>query len=155
MVSELSDVVASVTVAGFTSVAAPPAALKTRILDSLATLPVRQEPEGLVATDPAGLIQWVNGGFTAMCGYSLEELKGRKPGHVLQGPDTDRAAVDRIRAALRAGRDCRETLVNYHKDGTRYRADVRIAPILDDDDKPLWFVARERKLADLDPAPAR
>lgn len=155
MVFGMGKVVASITVAGSSSTAAPPATLKARILDSLASLPVRQEPEGLVVTDPAGQIQWVNSGFTAMCGYSLEELKGRKPGHVLQGPDTDPVAVECIRAALRAGRDCRETLMNYHKDGSRYRVAVRIAPILDDDARPLWFVARERKLEDSVPTPVR
>ncbi|MEO6245715.1 MAG: PAS domain-containing protein [Opitutaceae bacterium] len=127
---------------------AAPAALKERVFASLGKLPPRVVQEGLVATDPGGLIQWVNADFTAMCGYSLTELKGRKPGHVLQGRDTDMAAVARIRAALRAGRGCRESLVNYHKDGSRYRVDVRITAILDDDAKPLWFVARERLLAE-------
>lgn len=145
----LGEVAASVAVAGAAKVAAPPPDLKARILDSLASRPGRPEPEGLVVADPDGQIQWVNPGFTMMCGYTLEELKGRKPGHVLQGPETDPAAVGRIREALRSGRECRETLVNYHKNGSPYRVNVRIAPILDDDAKPLWFVARERKVADL------
>jgi hypothetical protein len=38
--------------------------------------------------------------------------------------------------------------VNYHKDGTPYRADVRIMPILDNAGQTLWFVAKERKLAE-------
>jgi PAS domain S-box-containing protein len=104
------------------------------------------EPESLVATGPDGLVLWVNDAFTTMCGYSLEELKGRKPGQLLQGADTDPAAVGRIRDSLRVRRACRESLVNYHKNGTRYRVDVRISPILDDEGQPLWFVAKERKL---------
>jgi PAS domain S-box-containing protein len=154
-VEELRNVVTAIAVPRLASVAAPPAALKARILSSIATLPPRAEPDALVATDSAGQIHWVSDSFTAMCGYSLAELKGRKPGHILQGPGTDPAAVERIRAALRAGRACRETLVNYHKDGTRYRADVQIAPILDDEEKPLWFVARERKLPEVEAASAR
>jgi len=39
--------------------------------------------------------------------------------------------------------------LNYHKDGTRYRAEVSITPILDDTRSPLWFVARERRLPEL------
>jgi hypothetical protein len=84
----------------------------------------------------------------------LDELRGRRPGQLLQGPGTDRAAVERIRVALRARRPCREELVNYHKDGSAYRADVQIMPVLDDDGNPLWFVAKERLLAG-DPIPAR
>ena len=38
--------------------------------------------------------------------------------------------------------------MNYHKDGSSYLADIRIMPVLDDEGQPLWFVARERLLAD-------
>ncbi len=143
-VTELQDVVAAVVMASVTPVV-PSGQLKARLLGALDGLPP-VEPEGWVATDPAGLVEWVNPAFMAMCGYSLEELKGRKPGHLLQGPDTDPATVERIRGALRARRACRETLVNYHKDGSRYGVEVSIDPILDDEGQPLWFVARERKL---------
>jgi PAS domain S-box-containing protein len=127
----------------------PPAALKARILASLDLQPAKDEPEAVVVTGPDRLVHWINPAFTAMCGYSLEELRGRKPGALLQGRETDLEAVGRIREALREKRPCRETLVNYHKDGSAYRVDLRIAPVLDDEGSPLWFVARERKLADL------
>lgn len=145
-VAGLQDVVTTVVMTAVPRVA-PPAQLKARllaVLDGLAPV----EPEGWVATGPTGLVEWVNPAFMAMCGYSLEELKGRKPGHLLQGPDTDPAVVERIRLALRARSACRETLVNYHKDGSRYRVEVSIDPILDDEGQPLWLVARERKLPD-------
>lgn len=147
-VERLCALVAADTLAGAGAAPAPPAALKARLLGELERRPARPEPTGLVVTDARGLVEWVNPAFTAMCGHSLAELKGRKPGHVLQGPETDRAAVDRIRAALRGRQACRETVLNYHKDGTKYRAEVNIMPILDDAGEPLWFVAKERKLAD-------
>jgi len=137
------------TVAGLAAEAppvAPPAGLKARLLAAVAALPAPAEPEALVVTDPGGLVLWVNPAFTAMCGYSLAELRGRKPGELLQGPATDAAAVQRIRESVQARRACRETLVNYHKDGSRYRAEVRIAPVLADGGEPLWFVAKERKV---------
>jgi PAS domain S-box-containing protein len=124
----------------------PPAELKSRILAGLSAPPPRPEPEALVVTTADGRLEWVNAAFTALCGHTLPELKGRKPGEVLQGPGTDPAAVERIRQAVRAGRPCRETLLNYHKDGTSYRADIRIMPVRDDDGRPLWFVARERRV---------
>lgn len=147
-VAGLQEAVAAMAMTQATPFAAPPAVLKTRLLEAVETLPPRLEPEAMVATTPEGLIEWVNPAFTALCGFSLEELKGRKPGHLLQGPETDPAAVERIRESLRTRRACRETLVNYHKDGTRYRAEVRISPVLGDDGQPLWFVARERKVPD-------
>ncbi len=128
--------------------ATPPAdaAAKLRLMESLDGHPRQTEPDGFVVTGPDGLVEWVNPAFTAMCGYSLEELKGRKPGQALQGPETDPASVQRIREAVRDRRPCCETLANYHKDGTLYRVNVAITPILDDAGEPLWFVAREKEL---------
>jgi len=146
-VAGLQDVVATLVMARVAPVAAPPATLKSRLLSAAEDLMSRPEPDALVVTQPDGRLEWANSVFTAMCGYSLAELQGRKPGHLLQGPETDPAVVQRIRASLRANQACRETLLNYHKDGTRYRADVRIMPVLDDEGRPLWFVAKERKLA--------
>lgn len=123
---------------------APPARLRSRLLHALERTPREHGPDAMVVTTPAGLVEWVNPEFMAMCGHSLADLKGRKPGQLLQGPATDPATVARIRAAVRERRHCRETIVNYHKDGSTYRADVRISPVLDDAGEPLWFVARER-----------
>ncbi len=148
LVDGLREVVTAITLADAGTTAAPPAALKARLLGEFDRLPPKPEPAGLVVTDARGLVEWVNPAFIAMCGHSLAELKGHKPGHVLQGPETDRVAVDRIRTALRERQSCRETVVNYHKDGTKYRAEVNIMPILDDAGEPLCFVARERKLAE-------
>jgi PAS domain S-box-containing protein len=148
LVVSLQKVVAEMTLAKARSAAAPSGALKNRILRTLDSKPPLPGPEALVVTDADGLIEWVNPAFTAMCGYALDELRGRKAGHLLQGPGTDRAAVERIRVALRTRQPHRTKLVNYHKDGTRYCADIRIAPILDDSGEPLWFVARERKVTE-------
>jgi PAS domain S-box-containing protein len=89
-------------------------------------------------------VQWVNPAFTAMCGYSIDELRGKSLGPILQGKRTDLAAVSRMRSAIHALRPCRETLVNYHKEGWPYWVDIEITPILDDERQPRWFVARER-----------
>jgi len=152
-VAGLLAIMTTVALAEAARVKAPPAKLKARILGAIHAHPQLVEPEALVVADARGLVEWINPVFTAMCGFSLGELRGRKPGDLLQGPDTDRAAVARIRESLREARPCRETLVNYHKDGSRYRVDIRIAPILDDEQRPRWFVARERKLPEHEAAP--
>ncbi|MBM3874708.1 MAG: PAS domain-containing protein [Verrucomicrobia bacterium] len=125
----------------------PPAPLRERILQSIAAESCPPAPDALVVTCPEGRVEWVNESFTGMCGYSLTDLRGRKPGELLQGPATDRDAVARMRAALREAQPCRETLANYAKDGSVYRVDVAITPIVDDAGAPRWFVARERRLA--------
>lgn len=128
----------------------PSVGLKSRLLAAIAREPAPNAPDAFVVTGPDGGVEWVNEAFTELCGYTLAELRGRKPGAMLQGAATDAAAVGRIRAAIAARRRCRETLANYHKDGSVYHADVRIAPILDDGGAPLYFVARERLAAAAD-----
>ncbi|NBB71685.1 MAG: diguanylate cyclase [Alphaproteobacteria bacterium] len=77
---------------------------------------------------PGPEIVFVNAAATAITGYRADELVGRTP-RMLQGPGTDPAALGRIRAALEAGRGCREQLLNYGKTGAPYWFDIRIVPI--------------------------
>lgn len=145
-VAGLQEAAVAVVMTRVPMVATLPADLKKRILGAVDALPAASEPDAMVVTNAAGLIEWINPAFTVMCGYTLAELRGRKPGQLLQGPATDRAAVARIRAAVNERCACEETLVNYHKDGSLYRVKLNLTPILDDDRQPLWFIAKEQKL---------
>ena len=123
-------------------------AVKTRVLETIAALPQEANTEAFVMTGPDGLVQWVNPAFTRMCGYTLEELCGRKLGPVLQGEKTDRGTAERMRSAVHEYRPCRETILNYHKNGTSYWVEIAITPIFDDAGQPIWLVAREREVTD-------
>lgn len=146
-VSQLLEV-ATVVMLGASRGHQPPAALKERILAAVSA-DAPAAGFGTVAkvrTDARGLIEWVNADFTAMCGYELAELRGRKPGALLQGAATDARAIATLRAGIREVRSVEAELVNYHKDGSPYRVHVAITPIVDDERKPLFFLAKERKL---------
>lgn len=124
----------------------PPSTLKNRIFSLLDDRVQQTREQGFVMTGPDGLVQWVNPAFTAMCGYSVEELRGKKLGPILQGPATDRVVADRMRDAVKDRQPCTEALVNYHKNGTPYWVSVNITPIRNDDGELLWMVARELEL---------
>ena len=128
--------------------ARPSPGLKGRIVGLLGGRPQQTVPEALVVTGPDGLVQWISPAFGAMCGYELGEVQGKKLGPILQGERTDRAAAIRMREAVKAHRPCRETILNYHKNGTPYWVEIAITPILDEAGQPLWLVARERELTD-------
>lgn len=147
-VSELSNAITACALIAAGSAGMPSQGLKARIFSRLGGGDTYADVDALVVTDVDGRVQWVNEAFTALCGYTLVELKGRKPGQLLQGAETDFAAVERIRIALRKTQSIRETLVNYHKDGSRYVVDIKIVPILDDAGHPRWLVARERRVPD-------
>ncbi|MEO1480195.1 MAG: histidine kinase dimerization/phospho-acceptor domain-containing protein, partial [Bacteroidota bacterium] len=84
---------------------------------------------------PGPRIVWANPAFTDMTGYALEEVIGRTP-RLLQGPDTDLAALKRIRVALEAWQPVREVLKNYTKEGKPFFVELAIKPIADETG---WF----------------
>ena len=127
---------------------APSNELKARISGLIANCPQATDAGGIVMTGADGFVQWVNSAFVEMCGYSLDELRGKKLGPLLQGAGTDRETAERMRRAVHEYRPCHETILNYHKDGEPYWVEISITPILDDGGQPLMFVARERELVD-------
>ncbi len=83
----------------------------------------------VVITDAAGRTEWVNNAFVQRTGYTLDDLRGRKPGTLLQGAATDRRTVGQIADALRDGRSIRTELTNYAKSGEEYWVQIQITPI--------------------------
>jgi len=90
------------------------------------------------ATHPDQPIVRVNPAMLAITGYAEHELLGRNC-RFLQGPDTDRAAVARIGAALRSGDPVRCELVNYRKDGTPFWNQLAITPVRDTNGRIIAF----------------
>jgi len=129
----------------------PSAGLKARILSQLDAHPQAAKPReaGFVITGVDGLVQWVNPVFTEMCGYAIEELRGRKLGALLQGAETDRATAVRMRDAVHAHHPCSERILNYHKNGQPYWVEIAIEPIADSTGETRWFIAHERELPEL------
>ena len=85
----------------------------------------------VVLTDATGKIEWVNGSWERTTGYTLAEIRGRKPGSFLQGPDSDPAMIAYMRKGLASGQGFNVEVVNYHKSG-----------------KPFWFASEVRPLVD-------
>lgn len=85
----------------------------------------KQTTNGVVITNAGGLVTWINEAFTDMTGYSLGEMIGQRPGAILQGPETDPASVNLMRAALSRNEGFNVDVVNYAKTGDTYW--VRIA----------------------------
>jgi PAS domain S-box-containing protein len=74
----------------------------------------------VIVADAHGNIEWVNRSFETMTGYSLQEVKGKKPGHFLQGPGTDPNTREYLRQQIGKGEAFECEILNYHKDGTSY-----------------------------------
>ena len=103
---------------------------------------------GVVITDAAGAITWVNDGFTRMTGWRLDEVVGRRPGSFLQGAGTEPSAVDRMRRAIRARRPFVVDILNYARDGRAYWVRVDAQPVFDAAGGLSNFIAIETDVTD-------
>jgi PAS domain S-box-containing protein len=152
-VNGLAEAGAAVLLAGLRPVdPGPSPGLKARVLGMIQGRSQQVTSAGLVVCNLDGQVQWINLAFIEMCGYSLQELHGKRLGPILQGEKTDRATAARMRRAVHEHRQCQETILNYSKNGEPYWVQIAMTPTLDGVGKPHWLVAREHKLADPIPA---
>ena len=92
-------------------------------------------------------IIYVNKAFTRLTGYEEHEVLGKTP-RMLQGPDTDRDVLDRLKRNLSNGRPFKGELLNYTKDGDPYWLEISIVPIKDETGAVTHFTAIERNITE-------
>ncbi|MGD9661768.1 MAG: PAS domain-containing protein, partial [Porticoccaceae bacterium] len=104
------------------------------------------EADSIDAPD-APKIVYINDAFVRKTGFNREEVLGKTP-RILQGKDTQRSELDRIRAALETAQPVRSELINYTKGGEPFWLEVDIVPLMDGSGKPSHFVAVERDISE-------
>lgn len=104
------------------------------VLDgALAQLVLAAGPLAMTISDPRlpdDPVVWSSGAFTALTGYTADEVRGRNC-RFLQCDATDPEVLDRIRRALARGDDVREVLVNARKDGSEFWNQLSITHLRD------------------------
>ena len=91
-------------------------------------------------TDREGVIMWANPAFSQLTGYSLEELRGRKPSLLKSGAH-DAAFYRQLWDTILAGRVWRSEMVNRRKDGCLYTEENTITPVPNEGGEITHFVA--------------
>jgi len=87
-----------------------------QILSSIA----EENMQAVIISDKEGKIEWVNKSFEKISGYSLDEMMGKKPGAVLQGPETNTEVVAYMKKQINLGEPFTCEILNYHKSGRKY-----------------------------------
>lgn len=94
------------------------------------------------ATKPDYPVMFASEGFYQMTGYSALETIGKNC-RFLQGPDTDRAEVAKLKAAIQAGESWCGRLLNYRKDGSSFWNLLTVTPVKDDAGKVVKFIGMQ------------
>lgn len=103
-------------------------------------------PIAFVITNPNiedNPIIYVNRAFERLTGYTAAVAVGRNCRY-LQGPDSDKVAINNLRDAIAQGQNHRTEILNYKADGTTFRNELFIEPISDDDGKIVAFLGLQR-----------
>lgn len=94
--------------------------------------------------DPPGPhILYANGAWERQTGYALADVRGHSP-RFLQGPETERAPLDRLRECLKAHRPFEGEILNYRADGVPQRIQWRVEPIHDQHGRAIAFGSVQR-----------
>lgn len=107
---------------------------------------------GVVITDRAGNITWVNPAFTTITGYSEAEVSGLNP-RILASGKHDARFYESMWETILGGQVWQGEVINRRKDGRVYTESQTITPVRDDEGKITHFIAikqdiTEKKLAE-------
>ncbi len=107
---------------------------------------VEKASDAMLVTDAEERLIYVNPTFEERTGFPFEEIRGRVPGHILQGPDSDPEVVNQMRQTV----DRKETgtfeILNYTKDGQPFYARIQIQPFFDQSGRHEGFFALQQDI---------
>ncbi len=102
--------------------------------------------DSIIVTDPEARIIWTNAAFGKMTGYTLDEVKGRKPSQILNGPETDPQTIAEISRHLRHGEKYRTEILNYTKSGEKIWVETHLVPVRDVQGQVSMVIGVERDI---------
>lgn len=99
----------------------------------------------MTITDPQredNPIIFANNAFIEMTGYARDEIVGQNC-RFLQGPETDREVVAKVRQAIDARDEVAVEIVNYRKDGSSFWNALFISPVYNESGELIYFFASQ------------
>jgi len=89
----------------------------------------------VIITDADSKIEWVNEAFTNTTGYTLEEVSGREPRTIFNGPETDPHIIEKLRETELNFESFAGEKLSYKKDGSTMWIYLMANPIFNDEGK--------------------
>lgn len=93
-----------------------------------------QHTDNAVAiTNPAGIIEWVNDGFSRLHEYSFDEVVGKKVNKFLSDDENDKLAFAKIIKSIPNQRNISTEMLCQTRSGKKVWVEFRLQPVLDDE----------------------
>jgi len=111
---------------------------------------IRATRMSMIITDPRRTdnpIVFVNDAFLRLTGYAREDVLGKNC-RFLQGPKTDKAAINKVRDAVAARTDISVDVLNYRKDGSTFWNALYISPVSNGAGELQFFFASQLDVSD-------
>ena len=101
----------------------------------------------IIISDSYGRIEWINEAFSQLSGYSMEEIRGKKPKDIVQVID-DRtlSARELLKEKLKNAEFVETQIINRNKNGKEYVVEVQITPILNGVGDVINFIAIQKDI---------
>lgn len=96
---------------------------------------------------PGRSVLFVNEAFTLMTGYTSDEIVGRTL-NMLQGPETDKSVLEKIREGFEERIPTRAEIVNYKKNGEAFWVESNIVPFSNDKGWTVHWVSIQRDITE-------
>ena len=102
----------------------------------------------IIITDRDTRIEWTNPAFTELTGYSNQEALGRRPGELLKSGVHDESFYEQMWQKLEKQEHWQGEIINRHKDGSIYNANLNISPVFNKDGSLSGYVQIQRDITD-------
>ncbi|MFN3357368.1 MAG: histidine kinase famiy protein [Pseudomonas sp.] len=99
----------------------------------------------MIVTDPAqpdNPIIFANDAFLSLTGFAHHEVIGRNC-RFLQGPQTDKSALQRVQLAVERHHEVCLEVLNYRKDGSTFWNELFISPLFNERGQLVYFFASQ------------
>jgi PAS domain S-box-containing protein len=108
---------------------------------------IDQAGESVVITDSAGVIEYVNPGFTQVTGYTAEEALGKTPGMLKSGKQSEEF-YQNFWQTIMSGKVWSSAIVDRRKSGELYPAMMTVSPIKDDHGRITHYVGVQQDMSE-------
>lgn len=114
--------------------------LKDNLLKERLKMFVEQVEVGFIITDTKGYIEYVNDGYSKICGYSPSELVGKNM-NILKSGEHDKDFYKKLWGTITRGKRYDEVLINRKKNGEKYYEKASILPVKEKNGRIINYMA--------------